>query len=449
MNFMVLNMKRDIDNDLIKWKKSQRRKPLIIRGARQVGKTWSIKEFGKQQFKNTVIIDFERNKEFSSVFDSNLDPKTIIETIEILKGEKIKEGATLLFFDEIQNTPKAIMALRYFYEEMPNLHVIAAGSLIEFALSTISFPVGRIQYLKMHPLTFSEFLIAISQDNLAEIINNKPKVLHELIHNKLLDYLKKYFFIGGMPEAVKTFIKFNSMEEVFNVHNELIYSFRDDFSKYGVHTNKEALDEVFYSIPKNIGNQIKYSKLSQNFTSPTIKKIFNLFQKAEIIKKIPSVSNLGIPLKSHISEKKFKALFLDIGLWQNTSGVSIANEYKNTNLMNLYQGNLAEQYIGQELYKLFDENLLYWVREKKGSSSELDYLINTNNCNYPIEVKSGKSGSLKSLHIFLNTYKDNNLNPIVFSTRNYSELKEKDGIFYFIPLYYVSGFKNWADNLHC
>jgi len=440
-------MKRDIENELIKWKDSKRRKPLIIRGARQVGKTWSIKEFGKEYFDNTVIIDFERNKEFSSIFDTNLDPKTIIETIEVLKGEKIKEGSTLVFFDEIQNTPKAIMALRYFYEEMPDLHIIAAGSLIEFALSTISFPVGRIQYLKMHPLTFSEFLVALKQDNLADIINNKPKALHELIHDKLLNYLKKYFFIGGMPEAVKTFIKLNSIKEVFDVHNELIYSFRYDFSKYGVYTNKEALDEVFYSIPKNIGNQIKYSKLSHSFTTPTIKKIFNLFQKAEIIKKIPSVSNLGIPLKSHISEKKFKALFLDIGLWQNTSGISIANEYKNTDLMNLYQGNLAEQYIGQELYKLFDENLLYWVRDKKGSSSEVDYLINENNCNYPIEVKSGKSGSLKSLHFFLDTYKNENISPIVFSTRNYSELKEKSGVLYFIPLYYVSGFKRWSEKL--
>jgi hypothetical protein len=298
----------------------------------------------------------------------------------------------------------------------------------------------------MNPLTFSEFLYAINEDSLANIINSKPKVLPDIIHIKLLEYLRKYFFIGGMPESIKTFIVSKSMKDVFDVHNELIYSFLDDFSKYAANTNKEVLDEVFYSIPRNIGSQIKYSNLSKNFTTPTIKKAFNLFNKAEITQKIPSVSNLGNPLKSHVSEKKFKAIFLDIGLWQKISGISIANEYQENDLMSIYQGNLAEQYIGQELYKVFDDDLFYWARDKKGSSSEIDYLVNNNSINYPIEVKSGKSGSLKSLHIFLETYLDVK-NALVFSTQNYSILNEGSHILHFIPLYYISGIENWIEEL--
>ena len=219
-------MKRWIERQLLEWKDSKRRKPLILRGARQVGKTWSVKKLGADHFENTVHMDLEKNRQFHSLFEGDLDPKIIVQNIEVLLKTKITSGKTLLFIDEIQSCPRAIMALRYFYEEMPQLHLIAAGSLLEFALSEISFPVGRIQYLHMTPMTFSEYLMAMGNEKALEIIQYKPQKLPEPIHLSLLRDLKTYFFVGGMPESVKSFVQTGSIAECFKIHEELVHSFK-------------------------------------------------------------------------------------------------------------------------------------------------------------------------------------------------------------------------------
>ena len=224
-------MKRLIEKKLLDWKNSKRRKPLILRGARQIGKTWIIKNFGDRYYKNIVIIDFEKERELHSFFEKSLDPVIIKQSIEIIKKTKIIPEETLLFFDEIQSCPRAITALRYFYEEMNEIHVIAAGSLLEFALSEISFPVGRVQFLNMYPMTFAEYLMASENETALEIINSEPKKLPEQIHDSILRELRTYFFIGGMPESIKVFIESGSISDSFYVHKELITTFQDDFSK--------------------------------------------------------------------------------------------------------------------------------------------------------------------------------------------------------------------------
>lgn len=437
--FRGINMRRNIEQNLLEWKNNQRRKPLIIRGARQVGKTWSVKKFGNENFSEMLIIDLEKNRKMHSFFEGDLDPKAIIQNIEIVLHKKIVPGKTLLFFDEIQSCPNAIMSLRYFYEELPELHVIAAGSLLEFALSKISFPVGRVQYLNMFPMTFSEFLDACGNSTALEIVNSKPIKLSESTHNSLLEELKKYFFVGGMPESVKSFVETKSIVESFNVHAELITSFKDDFLKYSAYSTQQCLEEVFIGASKNIGNQVTYSNLSGSYSHPTIKKAFELLLKAKVISKVFSVGLLEPPLDIQSSTRKFKSIMLDIGIWQQLSGVSVETELAETDLMNMYRGALAEQFVGQELAAATGESLFYWAREAKGSSAEVDYIANINGTIFPIEVKSGSSGSLKSLHLALETYK-NCPAGLVFSTREYAEISNQKLIF--LPLYYAGNILN-------
>ncbi|MGI6393515.1 MAG: ATP-binding protein [bacterium] len=434
-------MKRNIENKLMEWKNSSRRKPLIIRGARQVGKTWSVKKFGNENFDEMVVLDFEKNRRLHSFFESDLDPKRILQDIELVMKIKITPGKTLLFLDEIQSCPDAIMSLRYFYEEMPELHVIAAGSLLEFALSLISFPVGRVQYLNMFPMTFSEFLNACGNSRAFEIVNSKPEKLPETTHNSLLSELRKYFFVGGMPESVKSFVETDQILESYKVHEELIISFKNDFSKYGVHTNPQCLEEVFVNTSKNIGAQTSYSRLSNSFSHPTIKRAFDLLLKAEVMRKVSSVGLLELPLNIQSSTRKFKTIMLDIGLWQKLSGVSIDHELLNSDLMNIYRGALAEQFIGMELAAATGDELLYWARESKSSNAEVDYVVTVNGKIFPIEVKSGSSGSLKSLHLALQTF-PNIPKGLIFSTKEFFQIPDQKLMF--LPLYYIGNIMNIA-----
>ena len=439
-------MKRLIEKKLLSWKNSKRRKPLILRGARQIGKTWIIKHFGDRHYKNIVTIDFERERELHSFFEKSLDPIVIKQSIEITKKIKIIPEETLLFFDEIQSCPRAIMALRYFYEEMNEIHVIAAGSLLEFALSTISFPVGRVQFLNMYPMTFAEYLMATENQTALDIINSEPEKLPGQIHDSLLSELRTYFFIGGMPESIKVFIQTGSMADSFDVHKELISTFQDDFSKYAPYADKNCLNDVFKNVAKNIGNQIKYTHLSESFSSPTIKKAFETLLNAKIIKKIPSLNNITPPFNLNISLKKFKTLLLDIGLWQHLSGISDYLEFIQSDLSSSYRGALAEQFVGQELICANDGEICYWARDKKGSSAEIDYLVTISGKPYPIEVKSGKAGSLKSMHMILKKYPDCSFG-IVFSTRAFENLKEQKLIF--LPLYYAGGIIHRSSYINC
>ena len=427
-------MKRFIEESLLEWKKSDRRKPLIVRGARQVGKTYSIKKFGKSIFSRLITVDLEKERNFHSIFEADLNPTRIISELEVFLNKKITPTESLLFIDEIQSCPRAIMALRYFYEEIPELHVIAAGSLMEFSMQDISFPVGRIQFLDMNPLTFPEYLIAVGKEEAANIVLSKPKALSDPIHRLLLDELKKYCFIGGMPESIKVYADSKSLKESFLVHRELNESFRHDFSKYTPRIGIDCLDSVLTGIARHVGQQIIYTHLTDICTHPTVKKAFHTLCKARLISKVSSTSPAGMPLKASASSKRFKAIMVDIGLWQHLNGTDVAKEYPKSDLLSIYQGAMAEQYVGQEILAAQNSSLYYWSRSAKGSTAEVDYLAVIDEKIVPIEVKSGPAGRLRSLHLLLNTFQNCPFG-IIFSSAHFSELKDQR--LKFIPLYYA------------
>lgn len=422
-------MKRHAENKLLDWKDSPRRKPLIIRGARQVGKTWLVENFLAGHFDRAVKIDLEKRRDLHGIFEGNLDPKKILSLLE-LASEKIIPGKTLLFLDEIQTCPRAITALRYFYEELPELHLIAAGSLLEFAFDKSSVPVGRIQYLNISPMTFQEYLLALNKVPMAERIAHHPATVPPEAHSLILEELKTYFFTGGMPECVKHWRDTGSLKTVAEIQDEILASFRDDFSKYTPSVDPNCLNSVLLNVARGIGEQLKYTRLDQDFSGVTNRKAFDALDKARIIHRIPACNPAGLPLGASANPRKFKAAFLDIGLMQRLCSIPATDILQESELLNLYRGKLAEQFAAQEMASGGD--LFYWSREKKNSQAEIDLLSVQNGKIYPVEVKAGSTGSLRSLHLMLKTYPDCPAG-IVLSSRPYSRLPEQKLVF--APLY--------------
>ena len=357
-------------------KNQHNRKALILRGARQVGKTWSVTDFCKRHFSGAVrVVDLEHHPDWHQIFEGNLLANRILSELEIVLNARIVPGKDLLFLDEIQSCPRAIMALRYFYEECPQLHLIAAKSLLEFATKDISFPVGRVELLNIFPMSFAEFLQASGKTIAAEIILSPPQKQPDSIHTMLLNELRRYMFIGGMPECVEAYTATGKVRDAFDVQADLATTFRQDFSKYALYSDKRCLNAVFTSTARSVGQQIKYSHLTEGYTNPTIKKAFDLLCLAQVIRKVSSASPAGLPLGASASARKFKALMLDIGLMQHLCGIPVDVEYAKTDLLAIYQGALAEQFVGQELAAAGQNEIYYWSRDAKSSKAEVDYLI--------------------------------------------------------------------------
>jgi len=429
-------MKREINQHLKNWVDAKRRKPLILRGARQVGKSYAVKALGASEFQNQMVtLDFEKMPQLAKIFAQDLDPKRILSELELVTGLIITPGKTLLFFDEIQQCPQALMSLRYFYEEIPALHLIAAGSLLEFVISEISFPVGRVQFLNVYPLSFIEFLMAVGRENLAVTLQEKPKILSDTVHSVLRQELCRYFIIGGMPEAVQAFIDSRSIRESQLVHQELIHSFQNDFAKYAPRANPLCLSEVFSSVAKEVGNQIKYSHLAHDFSGPTIKNAFTLLSMAQVITPIPVCTPPVLPLEASAHTRIFKAAFLDIGLMQTLCGLPLDMQQLENNLLSAYRGALAEQFVAQELRLTQDQGkLYYWHRLEKSSSAEIDYLAVKQGQVIPVEVKSGSAGRLRSLHMFLEQYPQS---PYAYIFLDAPYQVPSDEKLIFMPLYYI------------
>jgi predicted AAA+ superfamily ATPase len=428
-------MERLILQKLEAWKASKQRKPLIIRGARQVGKSYTVMQFGQQYVNGRIhLVNFEKHPEWLGVFDLNLDPVRIISELEVILNTKISRENDLLFLDEIQMAPKAIMALRYFYEEMPELHVIAAGSLLEFALQEISFPVGRVSIMTMHPMNFYEFLRATGKDKLAEIIVAKPEKQADLIHATLLDNLRQYLFVGGMPACVEAWRNRTSLVEVFEIQQDLLYTFQQDFSKYGRFVDKNSLNFALNAVARNIGHPIKYTQISDNFSGPVNKKALELLSLARLITKVPASTAAALPLGAYSKEHKFKMLMVDLGLLRCLNQLPANIEYLKSDLMSVYNGAMAEQFAGQEFLSSGNENLYFWSREAKSSSAEVDYLFTCGNQIYPAEIKSGAAGKLRSLHLLLKTYAHLDTG-YVLSTAPFGELPDQK--LTFLPIYYA------------
>ncbi|MCD4824638.1 MAG: AAA family ATPase [Phycisphaerae bacterium] len=423
-------MKRLTEAKLLKWKDSPRRKPLIVRGVRQVGKTWLIKQVLVNHFDRIAVVDFEARPDAGIHFEENLVPQRILKALEFITG-RIVPGKTLLFFDEIQACPKAIAALRYFYEEMPELHVVAAGSLLEFAFGQISVPVGRVQYLHMSPMTFYEYLLAGDKEVLAENLLLHPSEISPAVQDVILRELKNYFLVGGMPEAVKTYWQSNSFLEAFEVQDDILKSYQQDFHKYTPKVSVSCLDRVFAKTSESVGHQLKYTHLDEDHSYQTNHKAFDLLCKAKIIQKVSSCTPSGLPLAGSV-KRRFKACMLDIGLMQRLCGIDSYKEMSGDNLLSMYRGQLAEQFVAQELLAWHSEKLYYWSRSAKSSNAEVDYLTVREGKIYPIEVKSGSAGRLKSLHLCLETY-PNCEQGWVLQDGPYQELPEQKLVFW--PLY--------------
>ncbi|MCF6361171.1 MAG: AAA family ATPase [Cyclobacteriaceae bacterium] len=404
-------MKRSIYKSLLKWKEETNRKPLLLRGARQIGKTYIVDKLGKNEFRTSITLNFERNPEYKAIF-SSYNPTEIIEKIILYTGKQILKGKTLLFLDEIQECPKAIMSLRYFYEEMPEMHIIGAGSLLEFSLQSADYrmPVGRVQYLYMYPLSFSEFLIALSEKPLNDYIlntNNLPKIPNEL-HVKLIDYVRKYYIIGGMPAVVNKYISTKDVLACQRIQHSILETYQDDFAKYTRKSQLKYVKKVFSVISTLIGQKVVYTNIDSVAKSRDLKAAFELLETAGIIYKVKRTSGAGLPFEASTKENYYKPIFLDIGLMHAINGI-YSETIKEEDLTAIYKGAVAEQFVGQELLALSNNymkaSLYYWAREAKNSSAEIDFLLSKNEKIIPVEVKSGKKGTLRSLLLFLETYK--------------------------------------------
>lgn len=428
-------MKRTIAKHLLGWKTRTRRKPLIVRGARQVGKTWSIEEFGRTTYPGGVrTVDFEKHPKYRHIFDRNLVPARILSELGMEMKRKIDSERELLFFDEVQCCPRAIMALRYLYEDVPNLHVIAAGSLLEFALQDISFPVGRVQFLNMHPMTFEEYLQATGNEVAAEILREGPKHLSESVHSTLLNELRQYLFVGGMPEAVRVYADTENLQEAMDVQTEIVHAFQEDFAKYRPRVDAACLAEVWATLADSVGSQIQYTKLTAGFSRPTARKAFDLLCLSRVIRKVRVSKAQGLPLGHAGAGRRFKALMVDIGIMQALAGISTAHEYAKEDILSIHHGAMAEQFVGQELVAKGDTGPFYWARQARSSSAEVDFLIQRGAKIAPIEVKSGPAGRLRSLHLLLKEHPDC-LDGIVLSSGPYAELPQQR--LRFVPLYYA------------
>lgn len=428
-------MRRLIDESLDAWAGSARRKPLVLRGARQVGKTYSVVELGRRSGMDVLTVNLERNPDWGRVFEGNLDAQRIVSELAVLSGRKITPGRTLLFLDEVQACPKALTALRYFHEEVPDLHVVAAGSLLDFALSDASIPVGRVQFLEMHPMTFLETLMAAGNDAAVEVVAGPPRAVPQAVHRFLLDEVRRYCFVGGMPEAVKAFVATRSMHDAFDVHGELCESYRADFAKYAKRANVRSLDQVLDAVAQRVGTQIHYAGLAPDFTGPTAKNAFDLLCKARVIRKVPSCDPSGLPLGAGARQGRFKAILVDVGLWQHLSGMKVAAEYARQDLLSVYRGAMAEQFVGQEMLVSQGGKLYYWAREARGSSAEIDYLAVVDGTVHAVEVKSGAAGALRSLHLLLRTI-PSVAGGLVFQSGALAELPQQK--LRFLPLYFAA-----------
>ncbi len=397
-------MKRDLEAELIAWKGREEHLPILLRGARQVGKSYLVEQFGKTHFADVAVVDFENRPEFKDAFITR-EPKEILSNLEFALKKPIKMGESLLFLDEIQHCPEALISLRYFKEKMPHLHVIAAGSLLEFLLKeeNFSFPVGRVEFLYLRPLSFLEYLRAAAPliaERIAEF--SLTRIPNELEHKELLKWVRRYLFIGGMPSAVKESVREESLLETQRIHNRILHAYESDFGKYAKHTQHQYLHLIFQKAPALVSKVLKYSHIDKEIRSRELKPALDLLCHAGLLQRVFATTASGLPLHAHLKDHRHKLLYLDVGLLQTATKVD-ATQFFNQDILQINSGMIAEQFVGQELlsYSLPYQNapLLFWERDE--GEAEIDFITAIGGDIIPIEVKAGATGALRSLHSFL------------------------------------------------
>ncbi|NGX48504.1 MAG: hypothetical protein K940chlam5_00090 [Candidatus Anoxychlamydiales bacterium] len=426
-------MKRKALKNLYTWKNQLKRKPLLLMGARQVGKTFLLKQFGDEEYTNTIYLNFEDNPRLCKLFDESLDPKIILKSLRIEMNSEIIEGKTLLIFDEIQECPNALNSLKYFYENAPKQHIVAAGSLLGVKLAHVKgFPVGKVQFLTLYPLSFLEFLEALKETRIKNFIeelkNIEPLPLN--LHEKLLTYFKEYLFIGGMPEAIVEYIDSQNFSKVREIQNNILKAYSLDFAKHAPKEHIMKINQVWTSIPNQLAKENKkfiYSAIRTGARAKDFEVALQWLVEAGLINKTSLISTPKIPLLAYANLNVFKIYLVDVGLLGAMINLSAKTLIHENELFQEFRGSLAENYIAQELvhshYSLF-----YWTSEGK---AELDFIIEQDGLIYPIEVKSGNSTKKKSLKVYNDTYHPK------LSIRSSPRNLKKDGNILNCPLYLI------------
>ena len=432
-------MKRTLYRDLLYWKESNNRKPLLLQGARQVGKTYLINEFARSEYSNYIYLNFEQNPDLKTLFKGNLSPQNIINNISLYIGEKINSLDTLIFFDEIQAAPESITSLKYFYEQSPDYHIISAGSLLGVSVGKqSSFPVGKVNFMKLYPMSFAEYLIAIGEELLVDrlIKDNNIDPLPEIIHEKLLNLLKMYLYLGGMPEVLQSYLDSKDIALARKIQREILEAYSRDFSKYTGKSQTIKTSELWNSIPYQLAKEnkkFKYSDVRKNARASIFEQTIEWLKKAGLINVAYNISVAKLPLSGYADYLKFKIYLLDTGLLGAMLDITMDIIIKGSELFSEYNGAFIENFVANELTVMGNRELFYWTSR---SDAEVDFVMQLENEIYPIEVKSGLSRNLKSLRSYAEKY-----NPKIIcrvSPRDFT----RDNKFINIPLYAVFNLKN-------
>ena len=422
---------------LYKWKKSRHRKPLIIEGARQVGKTWLMKEFGRKAYQDMVYINFDANSRMTELFSSDLDTGRLILGIELYAGKKINPEHTLLIFDEIQEVPRALSSLKYFYEDAPQYHIICAGSLLGIALHEgTSFPVGKVDFLKLYPLSFREFLMADAGERFAELLDKRDYSMITAFKQTYIDALKRYYFIGGMPEAVQNFIEEKDFRKVREIQKRILEAYEQDFSKHAPVETVPKIRMVWNSIPSQLAKENKkfiYGLLRKGGRAKEYETAIMWLSDCGLLHKVSRVNGAGIPLKAYEDSKAFKLFMVDVGLLGCMTGLHAGTLLDGNDLFTEFKGALTEQYVCQQLKTLDDLGIYYYTNDR--GSCEVDFIVDTGKHIIPVEVKAEVNLKAKSLK----TYREK-FNPEISVRTSMSDYKREDWLIN-LPLYAIEEFQ--------
>jgi len=427
-------MKRLAYKELTDWKNSKQRKPLLVQGARQVGKTFLVQEFGKNEYEKLYYFNFEQDKTLRTLFDSTLDPEEIISNLSLYIGEKIESKHSLIFFDEIQSAPSVLTSLKYFQENAPEHHIIAAGSLLGVSLGKdSSFPVGKVNFLTLYPMSFTEYLMAAGEALFIQKINSIKEIapFPEAIHNKILDHLKLYLFLGGMPEVIKSYIEDRNIANARSIQNEILNAYDRDFSKYTGKNQAIKTSEFWNSIPGQLAKENKkfrYGDIKKNARSSMYEQTIEWLRKAGLILLAYNVESPKIPLSAYADFSKFKVFMHDVGLLAAKLKITSDQIVIPDAMFREFNGAFIENFIAQELISEGNNQLFYWTSR---SDAEVDFLVDNSNKIYPLEVKSGTSRNTKSLQSYAAKYQPEKI--FRTSPRNLIE----SGDFINIPLYAI------------
>ena len=417
--------------NLREWKNRKNRKPLIIEGARQVGKTWLMKEFGRQEYTNTVYINFDSNSRMAELFSADLDITRILRGIEIYTSKKINSEDTLIIFDEVQEVPKALSSLKYFYEDAPEYHVICAGSLLGIALhGGTSFPVGKVEFMKLFPMSFREFLTATGKEQYVELLDQKDHQMISSFKQIYIDALKEYYYVGGMPEAVLSYSQAHDLEDVRNIQNMILAAYEQDFSKHAPVSIVPKIRMVWNSIPSQLAKENRkfiYGLLRKGARAKDYETAIMWLIDCGLIHKVSRITTPNLPLKAYEDLKAFKLYLVDIGLLGALAGLKQSALLDGNDMFVEFKGALTEQYVLQQLVIDPDIGIYYYTNDR--GNCEIDFLIDDGDKVIPLEVKAELNLKAKSLKTYREKY-----SPEVAVRTSMADYKENDGLVD-MPLY--------------